>query len=267
MTVPTPDLKIVPIQHLHAHEDHDHQRSIPLIERLRTEKLMINPPIVTPMNEHDYVILDGANRAHAFSALEYPHILVQVVHYDEGQVTLDTWNHIVAHWQESLFLDALSHLNNITLNAPDDTAILQLHLKRGDSIQVGSARPEREHRNTLFRDIVRLYQKHAHLHRTVENDANLCWDLYPDGIALVKFRPVQPQDVIEAAKLRMYLPSGVSRHIVQGRAIRVNFPIDLLRDTTQTLEQKNTFLKNWMREKLVNRNVRYYAESTYQFDE
>src|SRR5689334_706378 len=99
-TVPTPDLRIVPVSILHAHEEHDSQRSQPLVERLRGESLMINPPLVAPMESGQYVILDGANRVYAFSELEYPHILVQVAPYESGLVELSNWQHVVAGWSE-----------------------------------------------------------------------------------------------------------------------------------------------------------------------
>ncbi len=88
---PPPDLRIVLTNSLRPHEEHDSQRSLPLIERLKTEAVVINPPIVSPMGANQYVILDGANRFHAFSHLNYPHILVQVASYESGYVELKTW--------------------------------------------------------------------------------------------------------------------------------------------------------------------------------
>ena len=44
-------------------------------------------------------------------------------------------------------------------------------------------------------------------------------------------------------------------------------PLAALRDPNITLEQKNIDLLRWMQNKLANRQVRYYAEATYQFDE
>ncbi|MFN8448408.1 MAG: hypothetical protein U0521_07410 [Anaerolineae bacterium] len=54
---------------------------------------------------------------------------------------------------------------------------------------------------------------------------------------------------------------------MHGRAIRVNYPLEALRDGTLTLEQKNADLLAWLQSKMANRQVRYYAEATYQFDE
>ena len=92
------------------------------------------------------------------------------------------------------------------------------------------------------------------------------WRLYPDAIALVSFPRYQPRDIIEAAMQRAYLPPGVSRHIIHGRALKLNYPMCLLRED-KALDEKNRELDAWMRDKLSQRGLRYYAESTWHFDE
>ena len=41
-----PDLRVVPVADLLLHEQHDAQRSEPLLQRLRTDGVLKNPPIV-----------------------------------------------------------------------------------------------------------------------------------------------------------------------------------------------------------------------------
>ena len=102
-----PDLLIVPADALLLHEDVDIRRVEPLVERLRMDGLLKNPPVVAPVAGRDadgcenrrYVILDGANRTTALWKLGAPHHLVQVVDYRE--VELGTWGHLVA----DIFID------------------------------------------------------------------------------------------------------------------------------------------------------------------
>jgi hypothetical protein len=122
-------------------------------------------------------------------------------------------------------------------------------------------------RSAALRRFVDVYQTNAVLHRTALNEPGDNWRLHPDAIALVFFPAYRPNDIIAAAKHHAFLPPGVSRHIVHGRAVRVNFPIDILCDATTSLAAKNDFLLRWMQDKLAKRHVRYYAEATYQFDE
>lgn len=265
---PTPDLRIVPIESLLAHEDHDSQRAEPLIARLQTEAFVINPPVVAPINTEQFVILDGANRCYAFAALNYPHVLVQVAPYESGYVELLTWNHVITDWTEEAFLQHLSGLIGVQVGLGyRREAIAHVALANGRTLAVLATDDTAQERSAALRRFVSMYQQRARLHRTSLNNLAEIWSLYERCVAFVQFPPYQPADIIAAARLQALLPPGVSRHIVHGRALRVNYPLAYLRDEHTTLADKNDALQRWLRDKLANRQIRYYAEPTYQFDE
>jgi hypothetical protein len=265
---PPPDLRIVLTDSLRPHEEHDSQRAMPLIERLQHESVVINPPIVAPMGGGQFVILDGANRYYAFSHLHYPHILVQVAAYESGYVDLKTWRHIVCDWNPDTFIDCLLRLPNIQLKEGQEANAIAHIILRGQQVIAILAPVENTHeRNAALREVVGVYQSNAILHRTALHEPEDIWPLHPDGIAVMAFPNYQPPDIIAAARYEAFLPPGISRHIIYGRALRVNYPLDVLRDEKMKLAGKNEALQNWMHQKLANRQVRYYAEATYQFDE
>ncbi|MCU0496783.1 MAG: hypothetical protein MUF87_05465 [Anaerolineae bacterium] len=265
---PAPDLRIVATHSLHPHEEHDSQRSQPLIESIRRSDYLLNPPIVAPMDEEQYVILDGANRCFSFQALGYPHILVQFATYQSGHVSLDVWHHIVSRWHLQTFLEQVRALDGVSLETgqhPD--AIAHILPREGGSYGILASVPTLLERNATLRQVVSLYQRQAILDRTAISEPHEILPLYPEAIALVVFPSYQPADIIAAAQHHAYLPPGISRHIIQGRAIRVNYPMEILRDATASLADKNEALQVWMQGKFAKRQVRYYAEATYQFDE
>lgn len=265
---PTPDLRIVVTETLCAHETHDSQRSIPLIERLRNEAFVINPPVVAPMDDERFVILDGANRCHAFAALGYPHSLVQVAAYDSGYVELQTWNHVITDWLVDAFLERLYALSEVQVNQGwSAEAIAHILLADGRVLALVTPVNTAHERNSALCRFVALYQQNARLHRTSISDPQEIWPLYENATALVQFPRYQPADIIAAARYGALIPPGISRHIVHGRALRVNYPLERLRDTSMSLADKNAELQRWLRRKLANREIRYYSETTYQFDE
>ncbi|MCB9451703.1 MAG: hypothetical protein H6672_09700 [Anaerolineaceae bacterium] len=265
---PPPDLRIVPTNHIFPHEDHDSQRAMPLIKRLKHEKFVINPPLVAPMDANQYVVLDGANRYYAFAHLEYPHMLVQVAPYESNYVELLTWRHIVSEWDADAFIHHLEALHRIQLvEGQDSRAIAHILFHNGRVLALRAPVQDTHERNAALREVVSIYQRNATLYRTALSEMADIWPLYPDALAVVVFPEYQPADIIAAARYQAFLPPGISRHIVHGRALRVNYPLDWLRDTTATLEAKSQQLKTWMQQKLAARQVRYYAEATYQFDE
>lgn len=267
-SAPTPDLRIVPVSSLRPHEEHDSQRSQPLIERIRTETVMINPPLVAPMRDGEFVILDGANRFHVFSHLGYPHILVQVASYESGFVHLSNWQHAIAGWNMDKFIEQIEQIPQVRLDETEEAKPIARILSRtGDVVTVQCTAATPNAINATLCQVVSIYQRNAKLHRTASTDAEEVWTAFPDAFAQIAFPPYTPADIVAAAQQLAYLPPGISRHIVEGRALRVNYPLAALCDETLSLEQKNADLRLWMQNKLANRQVRYYAEATYQFDE
>lgn len=265
---PQPDLRIVLTEMLHPHEEHDSQRSRPLMERLSKETVVINPPIVAPMGASQLLVLDGANRFHAFSHLGYPHILVQVAPYDSGFVELKTWRHLVCDWR---FEDLVQHINQLgdiqITKGQNSSAIAHIIARTGDVWAMTSPVDNTHERNAALRRVVAVYQQNATLQRTALAEPEEIWQLHPTAIAIIEFPHYQPADIIAAARFRAYLPPGISRHIIQGRALKVNYPLEILRDKSTSLSDKNQQLQAWVQQKLTNRQIRYYAESSYLFDE
>lgn len=264
----TPNLRLIPVDAPQPHEEHDYQRAQPLIKSIKRADVFTNPPIVTQTADNLYIILDGANRCHSLRALEFPHILVQVVSYNSGQVQLESWNHVVSGWNADAFLSEIQQLPDVEIhNGQHKHAIAHVYTSSNDLYALTAPVNSVHERNAALRDFVRVYQQNAHLNRTPLNEPDEVWDVFRDVTALVVFPGYAPRDIIEAARYQAYLPPGISRHIVQGRALQVNYPIDSLKDTHTSLADKNAQLEDWLKDKFMNRQVRYYAEATYQFSE
>lgn len=267
-SVATPNLRLIPVEAPQPHEEHDYQRAQPLIETIQQADVFTNPPIVTQTADNLYIILDGANRCHSLKALEFPHILVQIVSYNSGQVQLENWNHVVSEWDANAFLNAISQLPDIEIHdGQHKHAIAHVYTSSTDLYALTAPVNSVHERNTALRDFVRVYQQNARLNRTPINEPNEVWNVFRNVTALVVFPGYAPKDIIEAARHQAYLPPGISRHIVQGRALQLNYPITALKDTQTSLEDKNARLEEWLKNKFINRQVRYYAEATYQFSE
>src|SRR5262245_8375211 len=105
MTVaPFPDLQIVPLERCVLHEETDDERVARLEARLGAEGVLRNPPILGRHADLDtLIVLDGATRVTALQALGAPHILAQVVDYDDDAIELHTWSHVLS----DMALDAL----------------------------------------------------------------------------------------------------------------------------------------------------------------
>ena len=277
MNVPPPDLRIVPLDAILLHEELDEQRSWPLVERIRADGVLLNPPVVTPLDHGDarMVALDGANRLFALRHLGYNCALVQVVHYGADSVQLSTWAHVVRGLSTDGLFEAINGLDNICMY-PEDRIEAEAMLARrkamllmmyaGGEVYVVDGCEDIEDRSVLLLRVVNTYKALGALNRSASNDLDEVRRLFPDVTALAVFPHYHPAEVIEAARDGAHLPAGITRHIIHGRALRVGYPLCELA-TADSFEAKNARLAAWLHQRAADRRIRLYAEATYLFDE
>lgn len=273
-----PELRIVETECLQPHEHIDPARIVPLKQALEAQGVLRNPPIVLRMSDEDerYLVLDGANRTTAFRELGIPCILVQVVHFGSESLKLRTWNRVVYGVASSRFFDRVSSMME-TIPLPRERRARLEAISSGDrlaylSLPDGSAWSLGPERERLLRRVERLHKLLAAIEdigqseRTGEIEASMLAETYPDLAGLVAFPAFEIEEVIEAAKVGVCLPSGLTRFIISPRALRVNYPLAKL-SSTEAREAKQRELDAWLQERLQQRRVRYYAEATFLFDE
>jgi hypothetical protein len=276
--LPTPpDLRILPIASLVPHEEHDPQRSAPLIERIKAAGTWLNPPIVAPMGDGRFVILDGANRFHCLNELGYPNILVQVVDYESEVVELDTWHHILSGLSWFELLRSIRELDGVRVESASlldaRVALAQrkilayVVLQEQHVYTVDAVAESLAERNRILRDVVNTYKKRSILNRINTDSLQVAREQYPEAVAIIVFPRYEPVEIVVAARDHAYLPPGITRHVIHGRAMRLHYPLEAFTANGDTLEQKNLALKRWIQERSAQKRVRYYAEASYLFDE
>ena len=270
-----PHLQVVETAKLHPHELHDEQRAQPLVSALRRDRVLKNPPIVMPIEgRDDYVVLDGANRVTAFRLLECPHCLVQVAKPERESVEVKTWNHVLlglsAEEAKDLFLTAGQEIkpasNNGGPKSAADLTSLEILFDDGAMLSLNHADDPLEQRIKNLNEIVDLYRNQVHFERTSEDKLAGMDQMYDSVAALVVFPEFEPAEVVKAVASEWHFPPGITRFIVSPRALRLNYPMAML-SGSESLSQKQEHLNLWIQSRVRNRRVRYYAESTFLFDE
>lgn len=273
-----PDLEIVPVEALFPHERVDDARAEPLMLRLQQEGLLRNPPVVIPAGDRSerFVVLDGANRTLALRRLKVPHVLVQVAHAGASQVELQTWNHVLQTCGATQLLEALEAHPEIAL-IPSDLERAEFGVRAGASLaylaladgQVREVVGETHPLDWRVRNLNRLvasYQGLCRVERVSAGPSRGLRAVYRDLAGLIVFRPFTVEEVVACALAGDLLPAGLTRFIVSPRALRVGYPLERLA-ADQPLPEKRLALVEWLRARVAGRHVRYYAESTFLFDE
>lgn len=270
-----PDLRVLPAKDVLPHEDIDPRRIERLARRLHLERRLKNPPIVAPVPDSElYVVLDGANRTMALKHLGASHLVTQVVHYGTPGLVLDTWYHVVSGMEYDEFVERLAQIDNLRL-IPSGLEAAREALATGDAaayivtqdkVEIVCPPGECKRDLGLLKEIVDAYVGRAEIYRASNDHWELQEPYYPEITALVIFPQLQPVDILAAARSGQCVPSGITRHVIPNRALNANLDIDImLADWSQ--ERKQAWLEDWLMEKMEANAIRYYAESTFSFDE
>jgi hypothetical protein len=271
-----PNLKILPIDTLILHEDHDDQRAAPLVEKLREAGILRNPPIVMPLADGTarYMVLDGANRVTSLREMEFPHIVAQVVEADNPYVNLQTWNHVVWGMSPKALISRIRKIKGLevikvntqkSLDAPKYVPV-HIRLPERKLYLLAETPSELERHIDTLHQIVNTYKTRASLDRTSQTLIDSFKSIYSDLTALVIFPSFKIKTVLKLAAQKIVLPTGITRFTVSPRALHLNYPLHEL-SSGKPIEYKEEYLKEWMEERVKKKGVRLYSEATFLFDE
>lgn len=266
-----PDLRIVPSAALLLHEEYDPDRVARLVTSLGAEGILRNPPVVAALDGGMHVVLDGANRVTALQQSGLPDQLVQVVEYDDPAIALDVWAHLLQDdgrlvagrgsssqgWQSMPVEAVHTGLEEGTLAC----GIVDAAGARGRPSSGGLAGRVR-----AMADVVAGYKGRTPIYRVQTADIGALEREYGRAGALVLFPRLGKPDIRAIARLPVKLPSGISRHIVPHRALRVNLDLALLK-SADPVAVKQARLDEVIRARLLEHRVRHYPEATVLYDE
>lgn len=273
-----PDLRIVPTDQLQPHEEVDDSRLDPLIESIQNEGRLRNPPVVAQMRggSERYMVLDGANRTTALRKMAVPFTLVQVVHPGRHSIQLMTWNQVVQSGEPTDLLEAVGSIAGLSMIQTEFDGASE-KLKAGVLLSfIGSPAGEiwellidsgtLEDRIRILSALIRAAESVGPLERTGQVRASELKAFYANMAGLIVLHNFGVEEVMIATANGMCLPSGITRFVVSPRALRINYPLEWLYGDGPR-DEKQAQLDLWVKRQLTNRNVRYYAESTFLFDE
>jgi L-serine kinase (ATP) / ParB family transcriptional regulator, heme-responsive regulator len=271
-----PTLKILPLDRVILHEDHDLQRTQPLVAKLRAQGVLRNPPILMPLTDNSgrYMVLDGANRVTSLREMEFPHVVAQVVEASYPHVHLQTWNHVVWGMSTNALIRALRKIEGLelikvntqkSLDAPLYTP-MQVRLSDGRFYILEEAPSDLATHIDTLHQIVNTYKTRASLDRTSQTLVDTFKKVYPDLTALFIFPRFKIRTVLKLAGQDIVLPTGITRFTVSPRALHLNYPLHEL-SSCRPIEYKEAYLQQWVEERVKKKGVRHYAEATFLFDE
>lgn len=272
-----PRLEIVPLRNLILHEDVEHHRVDRIVERLREDGHLKNPPIVGRNHtRRKLIVLDGASRVTAARYLGFPHLIVQVLDYPSPDIVLEPWHHLVVGMSFDNLVEQVAEIGGISLErvtwAQASTmldhrkVVACLRSPARQPIVIKLVDPTRTGLRPV-RELTRIYATDPGLHRVREDQVVFPSEWLGEERVFVLFPKFRQEDIVEfALRHQDRLPMGITRHAVPNRALRVFYPIRQLR-STRPLAEKREHLRRFLETKWEEGSIRHYPETTTLYDE
>lgn len=268
-------LRVVSLRDVLLHEHIELQRVERLMARLQEDQLLKNPPIVVE-SESRYILLDGATRITALQRIGCRDVVVQIVEYDAPGLQLETWNHLLIDLPLDEFFATLRRISDLRIEPTvwegAEAALAQrasigtLVLSDGLVYSLRATGATLAEQTRVLNQVVAAYEGRGEMYRVAHTNLERLLAEHARVSALMIFPRYRPDEIRHLALNGSKLPTGITRHIIPGRAMRINIPLDLLR-ADEPLAQKNAWLDTWMKTKMRERQVRFYQEPVFLFDE
>jgi hypothetical protein len=275
-----PVLRLVPMAAVRFHEHPERHRTVRLVARLGRDTVLRNPPIVAEPEPGAYVLLDGANRVSAFRDLGYQEIPVQVIDYASTAVQLKQWHHLLLAGAALDLRGAYARIAGVRFEpVPREriASLLEQHRiyaglvdEKGQVFGLFPASGQDFGLPEWMRvldEVVSAYEGKAQLERIKWADYT---DLPPVYTALehqlVLFPVIGKQELLQIVRDGLVIPTGITRHVVPGRALALNLDLEFLH-RLPTFEERSAWFDAFFEKLEVEGRIRYYEESVFLLNE
>lgn len=274
-----PHLELVPTDCIRFHENPERKRTLRLVERMRDEATLRNPPIVAELGSGQWMLLDGANRVSAFQELGWSHVPVQVIDYGDPDVQLKGWHHLLLEGKALDLHAAYAALPGMRVERLADGDLERsLELRElyavlvddattawgvypGDGIvrlvpwmeALAKVVAAYEGRSPLERIKLADYENLPDVFRTVEHQ-------------LVLFPALSKPELMGLVRDGVRIPTGISRHLIPGRALGLHLPLSFLTAMADERAKQRHFHEFVDGLEMAGR-IRYYEESVFIMNE
>lgn len=274
-----PHLTLVRADSVRFHERYERKRTLRLVDRLREEKRLRNPPIVARIGDGECVLLDGANRTSALRELGYSHIPVQIIDYGDPAVRLKGWHHLLVEGRALNLRAEYERLPGVVVReVPASELTSALELRRAFAVLVdesatcwGLFPASGEIRLPAWMEVlhavVAAYEGKTRLERIKLAEYAPLPDVFLSvDHQLVLVPTLSKVELMQLVHDRILIPTGFTRHLIPGRALGLNLELAFLEELASEAEKIRHF-RQVVDDLEMNGRIRFYEESAFIMNE
>lgn len=238
----SPDLRIIPLSSIKLQEAVTNEKARSLANNMRMRCEIINPVVVAPLKDQQFIQLDGASRIAALGILGAPWAFVHVVDYQ--RVAITTWGHVTQmdiSALRRLGCDSSVKLTDVEEEIDGFELAAMARFIAGEHVGIYSPNGPIERAQVTSR-LIELYRLKPEQRVDMERNGiarilEVASKLGSDGV-VVEFSPFSHSEIIRVVDGGGLLPPGVTKHRLEKRVL-MNYPLDqLLDDSSDQTEQQ-----------------------------
>lgn len=276
-----PNLQLVAVGRIRFHEHPEHRRTLRLVERIKQQAVLRNPPIVAAMPDGNYLLLDGANRVSALAEIGYSHVPVQVVKYGDPAVQLKGWHHLLIDGGSLGLRSVYEHLSDVRLQPVVQgqlSTLLELRevfaiLVENDNSfwalfpEQAQEEIEIHHRIEVLEAVVSAYEGQSQLERIkLANYSQLSEVINSVEHELILFPVLHKEELLHLAAQRIMIPTGLTRHVIPGRALGIDLDLSFITEL-ETDAKKVSHFQQYIDQITIQGRIRFYEEPVFIMNE
>ena len=265
-----PDLRLVSLSDIELQEEPDLKRLRGLIAGMKNSQVLRDPPIVAAGLGKKLIQLDGTTRLSALKAMGHTHAVVQFVNYtDPSQVSIKSWVH-VSKVDQATFTHRVKSLPTVKIEdfklglglslTGHPLAIVTTIFRDGTGFSVINGTSLKQRVKTMQK-VVNQYAQLIERDREVSiesmDELRNFFKKHADKNVALFFPEFAAHEIYELMRQGVVLPQGITRHIISGRVLGINYPLEWLGPKKSGL-QKQEYFHSFTSQL----NLRYYEESS-----
>ena len=270
-------LQILPVDKILPHEVYDETRSKDLAQKLKADKIIRNPIIVTNLKKGLYVQLDGMNRLSTIKLLGLKSIVCQIVDYqDMENVELSSWTHFV-NVNTADFMRYLEKVDDLIVNKGDIDDVRSRYVQSEGFDKICTLVTEDYevylviYGGSLL-DKIKVLNKIVDYYRhdivrgvlplsTAKEDVKFLFKEHLRHKQMLVFPTFTRHQILKVVRKGGLFPPGITRHVIKRRCLNVNLPLREIGNKLSIATQ-NKHLEAILRA----RRFRLYEEPTIYFE-
>jgi len=272
-------IAILDINSLHSHEEIIPELLEQLAHSIKADRCVKHPIIV---DKESRIILDGVHRVAALKKLRIKRVPVCLVDYNSPKIRVCRWYRTItgASNSEQIIVEVkktgyiVKKVDELDENSIGVSATVAAVQFRNKTFLVNSPfKNLREAYNIIGH--IEWHLRASGLTVKYETEEDAFQNLRAGRVDAVICTPsLSKQEIVKAAVSGQVFASKATRHVISARPMRLNVPLNFLRDKKRSLTEVNEELKHMFKKRRLKRvppggllDGRRYEEELYIFEE